>query len=92
MESKYKVLEKAAYIVGIVAPLSFVLQAIKLFNSESLNGFSIETYLISLFFQFVLMAYVLSRKDLPLIINSFLWVGIYLVIVVGFYLKSIEAV
>lgn len=76
-------LERAAYVVAIVGPLTTCPQIVQIFTTKSAEDVSIPAWIGFTLYSVFWVLYGASRKDWPLTLANALWSALQLVVVVG---------
>jgi uncharacterized protein with PQ loop repeat len=81
--SKYKLVDRATYVVAILEPLITVPQAIAIFTGKSATGVSLTTWVGYEALTVVWVWYALAHKDKLILLYQGLYIIIQTIIIVG---------
>ena len=81
-------IDKAAYVVGILMPLSTLPQVIQVFTSRDVTGLSMLTWVMYLVLTSLFLIYALVDKIKPLIFTQATWVIIDAMMIAGILVYS----
>jgi uncharacterized protein with PQ loop repeat len=76
-------LERVAYVVAIVGPLTTCPQIVQIFSTKSAEDVSIPAWIGFTLYSAFWVVYGASRKDWPLTLANALWSALQLVVVLG---------
>ena len=89
----YKILKKertnidrAMLMVGILGPFATIPQIYAVYVGQDVAGLSIFSWSLYLISAFFVLAYGIVHNLRPLIISSFLWIVVDIVIVIGYFI------
>lgn len=74
-------IEKLMYLVSLAYPLTAVPQIIKVYTTHNVESLALISWLLYVVFGAIFVAYAISEKLKPLIIEGTLWVTIYVLMV-----------
>lgn len=83
IEKNQKNIERLVYIISIVMPLSTLTQVIEIFTTKNVSWISLLMYCIYVVLQIPIFLYTVSIKAKPLIINTCLWIFVYILVIIG---------
>jgi MtN3 and saliva related transmembrane protein len=79
----HDVVDRAAVVVGIVAPLSTVPQIAQIYSSRSAEDLSLGTWGLFVAFSLFWLLYGVVNRALPLMLTNALWLLCYSAVIVG---------
>lgn len=83
IEKNKKSIEYIVYVISVVMPLTTLTQVIEIFSTKNVSGISLTMYSIYLILQIPIFLYTVSIQAKPLIINTFLWIFVYSLVIIG---------
>ncbi len=81
-------LDKLMYFVCFAYPFTAIPQLYKIYTSHNVTSLSLLTWVLYVFFGLVFLAYAVSKKLKPLIIEGALWVVVYVLMVIAIIIYS----
>ena len=76
-KQELKALDTMMYVVSFVYPLTVAPQVYKVYQTHNVESLALVSWLLYLIFQLVCVAYAISRRLTPLIIEGSLWLVYY---------------
>lgn len=76
-------IDRSAFVVGVIAPLSTVPQIIQIYTTQSAEDLNLGTWGLFVAFAFFWLLYGIANRALPLIITNAIWLVSYVVVIVG---------
>lgn len=76
------------YFASFAYPFTALPQIIQVFTSQNVTSLSLTSFALYVFFGSIFLAYAVSKKLRPLIIEGALWLVIYVAMLVGILLFS----
>lgn len=74
-------LDKLMYFVSFAYPFTALPQIYKVYVTHDVSSLALSSWVLYVIFGSVFVAYAISKKLIPLIIEGALWLGIYVVMV-----------
>ena len=76
-------IDRSAFVVGIIAPLSTVPQIIQIYTTRSAEDLNLGTWGLFLAFTVFWLLYGIVNRARPLIITNSIWLVSYVVVIIG---------
>ncbi|GIW09487.1 MAG: hypothetical protein KatS3mg061_0544 [Dehalococcoidia bacterium] len=76
-------IERAALVVGVIAPLSTIPQIVQIYTTQSAEDINIGTWTLFIGFGLFWLLYGITTRALPIILTNLAWLICYSIVLVG---------
>lgn len=81
-------IDKLMYFASFAYPFTAVPQIIQVYSSKDVTSLSLVSFALYVIFGSIFLAYAISKKLKPLVIEGALWLVIYIAMLLGIVLFS----
>lgn len=87
-KNKMTAIDKLMYFASFAYPFTAVPQIIQVYSSKDVTSLSLVSFALYVIFGSIFLAYAISKKLKPLVIEGALWLVIYIAMLLGIVLFS----
>lgn len=84
--TKLTTVDKLMYFVSFAYPFTAIPQIYKVYVTHDVSSLALSSWVLYVIFGSVFVVYAISKRLMPLIIEGFLWVTIYVLMVIAILL------